>query len=168
VELPGGFDLSLAGPEGSRSIRRWADLGVKRVDGSKWARPEDKAYLYLPAGMNGPAFLALENFRAIMRYNASEKYALAVSHLADRIRGGTSFSRPWPDDVRPISRDEIEEVQRLLAARGYPVGEIDGMLGSRTRAAVRAAQKKNGLRADGFPRPRLLEILRDGSGEAAR
>lgn len=160
VELPRGFDFSLAGREGGRSIGQWANLGVKRADGLEWSHPEERADLFLPAGANGPAFLTLRNFRVIMRYNASEKYALAVSHLADRIRGGARFSRAWPDDVQPISRAEIEEVQRLLAARGYEVGEIDGVFGPQTRSAVRAAQKNSGLRADGFPRPKLLEILR--------
>jgi len=163
VRLPEGFNAGLEGRERGRSIRQWRSLGVQRADGQKFPRPDDRAYLYLPAGVAGPAFLVLENFRAIMRYNPSEKYALAVSHLADRIRGAPGFYQAWPGGIRPISKDEIEEVQRLLAARGYPIGEIDGLLGSRTRTAVRDAQRKHGLEPDGFPRPQLLEILRKDS-----
>lgn len=164
VSLPKGFDDNLAGRNRPRSMREWRRLGVQRIDGLENSRPQESAYLYLPAGVEGPAFLVLRNFRALRRYNVSNKYALAVGHLADRLRGAKGFSRAWPDGVRPISRDEIKEVQRLLAQRGYPVGEIDGLLGSRTRAAVREAQKKNGLKADGFPRERLIKLLRRDNG----
>lgn len=163
VRLPKGFNAGLEGRERGRTIDQWRSLGVKRADGQKFPRPDDSAYLHLPAGAEGPAFLVLRNFRAIMRYNSSEKYALAVGHLADRIRGAPGFYQAWPDGIRPISKDEIKEVQRLLAARGYLLGEIDGLLGSKTRAAVRDVQRKHGLEPDGFPRPRLLEILRTDS-----
>jgi len=163
VNLPSGFDVSLAGRDRGRKISQWRNLGVKRVDGKEFRWPNDGAYLYLPAGAKGPGFLMLKNFRAVMRYNPSHKYALAVSHLADRIGGAGSFARAWPDGVRPISKHEIKELQRLLTARGYDVGEIDGLLGSRTRAAVREIQRKTGRPADGFPRLPLIEILRGDS-----
>lgn len=163
VTLPDGFDARLAGRDGRRKLSQWQDLGVKRIDGQQFGWPGDGAYLHLPAGIKGPAFLVLKNFRSVMRYNPSHKYALAVSHLADRISGAPGFSRAWPDGVRPISRNQIKEVQRLLAARGYAVGDIDGLLGAKTRAAVREIQRKTGRQADGFPRPQLLEILRGDS-----
>lgn len=149
-----------AGRRRARTIRQWRALGVKRVRGQEFPRPGDRAYLYLPAGTKGPAFLLLANFRSIMRYNAAHKYALSVGHLADRIRGAEPFARSWPDGVRPLNSDERHELQRLLTAKGYEVGEIDGILGSKTRAALKAYQKAEGLRADGFPHPRLLERLR--------
>lgn len=40
-----------------------------------------------PAGANGPAFRTTENFRAILRWNQSDFFALAVGTLSDRIGG---------------------------------------------------------------------------------
>ena len=97
-----------------------------------------------------------------MSYNASHKYALSVGHLADRIRGGAKFARAWPGGVRALSEEERFEMQRLLIARGSAIGGIDGVLGSKTRAAIRALQKDKGLKADGFPTAKILEMLREG------
>ena len=44
---------------------------------------------------------------------------------------------------------EVKEVQRRLKEWGYYTGNVDGIFGSGTRAAVVAFQKKNGLAADG-------------------
>ena len=166
VALPRRFNTKLAGRRNARSIKRWQALGIKRVRGKAFPRPADTASLFLPAGRNGPAFLILRNFRVIMRYNAATKYALAVGHLSDRLRGGEAFARPWPGGVRPLNTAERFELQRRLAAKGYEVGEIDGILGSKTRAAVKAYQKEKKRRADGFPHPKILELLRADEGAA--
>ena len=50
--------------------------------------PDERAYLLVPAGAQGPGFLMLHNFRVIMSYNPAEAYAIAIGHLADRLRGG--------------------------------------------------------------------------------
>ena len=160
VKLPGRVGKGYSGRRRSRSLAKWATLGVKRVKGGKFPRPGDRAYLYLPMGAKGPAFLLLDNFRVIMRYNAAHTYALSVGHLADRIRGGSAFAVPWPDGARALSEEERFEIQRGLIARGYEIGDVDGILGSKTRAAIRVLQKDKGLKVDGFPTPKILEILR--------
>ena len=43
---------------------------------------------------------------------------------------------------------------------GFDPGTPDGVLGSRTRAALRAFQRTAGLPADGYPNIELLETLR--------
>lgn len=47
--------------------------------------------------------------------------------------------------------EQVKALQRMLYALGYDLGEnpIDGKFGSKTDAAVRAYQKKNGLTVDG-------------------
>ena len=160
VKLPSRVGKGSAGRRRSRSIAKWAALGVKRVNGAGFPRPKDRAYLYLPMGTKGPAFLLLNNFRVIMRYNAAHTYALSVGHLADRIRGGDAFVTPWPDGARALTEEERFEIQRGLAARGHDVGGIDGVLGSKTRAAIRVLQKEKGVKVDGFPTPKILELLR--------
>lgn len=159
VVLPQRLGAGAAGRKGEKAVREWRRMGLRRADGLAFPHPGDRAYLYLPAGTDGPAFLLRRNFRSIMRYNPARKYALAVGHLADRLQDdGAPLT--WPDGVRPLAESDRKELQRLLAARGYDVGEVDGILGPRTRAAVRDYQKEKRRRVDGFPRPELLDLLR--------
>ncbi len=96
----------------------------------------------------------------IYGYNAAESYALAIAHLADRIKGGGPFVTPWPTDDPGLSRRERRELQTLLAARGHPIGEIDGMIGANSRQAIQAEQKRLGFAADGRAGQKLLRALR--------
>jgi hypothetical protein len=104
--------------------------------------------------------LLIGNFQVIMKYNPAEAYALAIGHLADRIRGGGSFVQPWPRDEGALSRGERFELQQRLATLGYDVGDNDGNLGPRTRAALRDFQARAGLVPDGFASGKLLDRLR--------
>ena len=54
------------------------------------------------------------------------------------------------------------ELQRLLNKHGYEAGDVDGKLGSGTRAAVKKAQLKVGLPANSYPDAALIERLRGG------
>ncbi len=54
----------------------------------------------------------------------------------------------------------VPAVQRALVARGYEPGPIDGIVGTRTRAAVRAFQEDAGFRATGEVDAALLEELK--------
>ncbi len=131
-------------------MREWERLGVHRAAGKTFPRADDKAFLLVPAGAQGPGFLMLQNFRAIMKYNPAEAYAMAIGHLADRLRGGEPFVQPWPRHERVLSRTERYELQQLLAERGFDVGEPDGRLGGRTRNALRQFQASVGQVPDGF------------------
>ena len=102
----------------------------------------------------------LPNFRVIMRYNPAETYALAIGHLADRLRGSGPFAQSWPRYERVLSRDERLELQELLARHGYDVGEPDGHLGAKTRAAIRDFQARIGQVPDGFASAIILDRLR--------
>ena len=160
VELPRGFDYTLADTD--RSIADWARLGVRRPGGRDFPRPSDNAELVLPAGASGPAFLMLKNFFVIKRYNNATAYALAVGHLADRIRGGGPFVHAWRRDALPLSRPQAEELQTLLNRRGFSVGTADGQVGPATRRGIRAYQTSAGLIPDGYASVALLEHIRNG------
>ena len=164
VRLPAGFDSSLAGRTERRALSDWLRRGVVRVDDAKIALPGDtRAALLLPAGANGPTFLVLRNFDAIHAYNASESYALAIAHLSDRLRGGGVFIAQWPTDDPGLSRAQRRELQVLLLARGHAIGEADGMLGSKSRAAIKLEQQRLGwIPVDGRGGSKLLETLRAG------
>jgi peptidoglycan hydrolase-like protein with peptidoglycan-binding domain len=114
----------------------------------------------MPAGAKGPAFLVFSNFDAIYGYNAAESYALAISHLSDRLRGAAPFATPWPTDDPGLSRAERREVQERLAALGNDVGVPDGIIGTRSRTAIEAFQRTAGLPVDGRAGTRVLQALR--------
>jgi lytic murein transglycosylase len=160
VVVPANFNFLLAGRARKMSIRDWERYGLSRPGGRPFPRPDENAFLLIPAGVQGPGFLMLANFRAIMRYNPAEAYALAIGHLADRLRGGEAFAQAWPRYEHVLSRDERLELQQLLARRGYDVGEPDGHLGARTRAAIRDFQTKIGQVPDGYASAVVLDQLR--------
>jgi lytic murein transglycosylase len=157
VKIPSGY----SGPSGRRaksSMASWSARGVTRVDG----RPlgEGEAGLLAPAGLNGPTFLVTSNFEAIYSYNASESYALAIATLADRMAGGRPIATPWPTDNPGLSRAERREMQKLLIAHGYDVGEPDGAVGKKTKDAIADFESKHGLERDGRPSAKVLEALK--------
>jgi lytic murein transglycosylase len=160
IVLPQGFNFLNADPARKLTMAEWARLGVARASREPFPRPGDKAYLFVPAGARGPSFLMLENFRAIMKYNPAEAYALAIGHLADRLRGAGPIMQAWPRDERVLTRAERLELQQHLNRHGFDVGEPNGRLGTRTRVAVRDFQAKSGLVPDGFASAAILERLR--------
>jgi hypothetical protein len=116
----------------------------------------------LPAGAEGPAFLVFKNYDAAFSYNGATSYALAISLLSDRLKGLNGLKTPWPTNDGGLSRAEKREVQRLLLQRGYDVGEPDGAIGAKTRAAISDVQRRIGMPEDGRPGQRVLGALRGG------
>lgn len=160
VAVPKNFNFLLADRGKQLTIREWEHLGIRRASGQPFPRPNDRAFLMVPAGAQGPGFLMLNNFRVIMRYNPAEAYALAIGHLADRLRGGAPFVQAWPRHERVLTREERAEMQQLLMRHGFAIGEADGRFGPRTRAAIRDFQARAGLVPDGFPSQSVLARLR--------
>jgi peptidoglycan lytic transglycosylase B len=160
VVVPADFDFLRASNGRELTIAQWQRLGIVRAGGKPFPRPDDRAFLLVPAGIQGPGFLMLHNFRVIMRYNPAEAYALAIGHLADRLRGGGPFVQGWPRHEKVLSRTERLELQQLLERAGFDVGEPDGRVGARTRAAIRDFQARIGRVPDGFASASLLKRLR--------
>ncbi len=161
VRLPTGFDYARVHDNQNQSLAFWQSHGIERVDGSRLADAtvEDlQAQLLLPTGHQGPAFLVYHNFHVIMGWNRSEAYALAVGHLADRIAGASNLWRT-PQPSKPLRRDQIMQLQQTLKDLGYDPGNIDGIPGPATRAAISAFQKNEGLIPDGFISNALIEQL---------
>jgi membrane-bound lytic murein transglycosylase B len=160
VKLPAGFDWDLADLSIRKPIGAWQALGVRRDDGSDLPSASLMASIVLPAGHTGPAFMVYGNFNAILSWNRSILYAIAVGHLADRMIGLPSLSTPRPAHETPLSRDNVMEMQRLLTSLGFETGEPDGVVGSQTRAALKAYQRRAGLPPDGYPTAEILRALR--------
>ena len=140
---------------------QWAKWGVTRANRSPLENDSMGASLMLPMGRNGPAFLAYENFGVYLKWNQSLTYATTAANLATRIDGAAPMQRGKPG-IPMLSAEDAKELQRQLVKRGYDVGEIDGRLGSATRTAVKAMQKKLNMPADSYPTPELLAALRGG------
>ncbi|MDM0001447.1 lytic murein transglycosylase [Variovorax sp. J22P240] len=158
VRLPTGFDYGRADPAVRQPSAQWATEGVQAVSGQPLPEFADGTIL-LPAGARGPAFLVGPNFRAILRYNNSTSYALAVSLLAQRLAGGPDVQSPWPRDLAALSRSQMIELQTALNQRGFASGAPDGVMGPATREGVRGYQRSVGLPADGYPSAELLQRL---------
>ena len=154
ARLPAGLDLSAH----EREMAEWARMGVVRADGRTMPRA-GTGRIFLPAGIEGPAFILTESWEAIRAYNTSDAYALAIGLLSDRIAGGPALSRPWPTGA-VLSADERREVHRRLATRGLYTGTPDGKFGAQTRDAVRRYQISRGLLPDGYADREVLEALR--------
>ena len=159
VKLPKGFDPKRVSESTLRTVGEWQKIGIVRANGEAYPRATDKASLFSPEGTRGPSFLLLNNFRSILRYNVAKSYALAVGHLADRIRGGGRFVHSWPTDETHLSLEQRTEFQRLLIAHGLMTGEPDGVIGPATLEAVKTYQRSKGLGVDGYPSLTLLKRL---------
>jgi len=157
VRLPQGFDSRAAGT--SRSVGEWRAMGVEAAQGASLPA-QGTATLMYPAGARGPALLTFGNFGVIKRYNNADAYAIAIGHLSDRLRGAGPFQAAWPREDRTLNAAEREELQRLLSARGFDTGGVDGRVGPMTVSAVRAYQTSAGLTPDGYVSMDLLNRLR--------
>ena len=162
VKLPSGFNMNGEGRRAKRAASTWAERGVRPVAGGSVATvfgPDTPLGLMTLAGATGPAFLVSRNFDAVYAYNAAESYGLAIAHLSDRLRGGAPFATPWPTDDPGLSRAQRREVQTLLALRGHDIGAVDGMLGEKSRAAIRTEQNRLGHDVNGRAGQKLLKAL---------
>lgn len=157
VKLPREMDWSKARLDNRLPLSEWSAMGVTEADGDP-LRPNGQAALLLPMGRNGPAFLAFANFDAIRQWNESTVYATTAAYLATRFAGAKPLYAGHAP-VQKLSIPQVRQLQSQLAARGLPVGKIDGIIGEDTRNAVRMIQQQLGLPADGYPDQVLLSKL---------
>ena len=158
ISVPSDFNFAEARIKNTKSPAYWRDKGVTAL-GREISDDVGNVSIFAPAGLRGPVFMLTKNFRVLLRYNTAPAYALAVGHLSQRFFGAAPFERDWPQADRPLLPQEIAELQRRLRKSGYDTGDVDGVLGRQTIAAVRDYQKDRGLAADGFANPGLLELL---------
>lgn len=162
VAVPPSVSCTLEGPDQGRSIAAWEAAGIRRVSGKPFPAHERRGegYLLMPAGRNGPAFIATPNFFVLKAYNNSDLYALFVGHVGDRIQYGVGdFSAPW-GAVGGLYRSEVATMQRALEAQGHDVGGADGLAGFKTRRSIGRWQEANGRAATCFPEPGMKSALR--------
>ncbi len=153
IALPQGFDYELADADVRKAVIEWAGAGVagKTLNLGQDIDPNTRARIFLPAGHKGPAFLVFENFEAILKYNRSTSYALAVGLLSDRLAGREEpILAEWPRTDRALSLAERMALQQALKDKGFDPGPIDGVIGAGTKKALKAWQKAAGVPVDGY------------------
>ena len=157
VTLPAGdFPFEKSGLGNGGTVADWTALGVTIRDGST-VSPELSADLILPQGRGGPAFLAFPNFAVYIEWNKSFVYTTSAAYFATRLAGGPVYQGGSP--APGLDEAAMKQLQEKLAAKGHDVGQIDGILGGGTRAAVQKEQAALGMPADGWPTAELLNAL---------
>ena len=157
VRVPSDIDCTIADPDRKMPLADWLKRGFSLAYGRELPARDlaEPASLLLPAGTYGPGFLIFHNYFALKEYNFSDLYVLFVGHLADRIAEERPFETPWGKVVQ-LKTADLERMQQVLTARGFYQDKIDGKAGMKTRLALGAFQKANGLKLDCWPTAEVL------------
>jgi len=161
VSVPGELPWAEADLKIQHPRSKWAAWGVRQRDGRPLQADSVPASLLLPMGRYGPAFLAFDNFKAYTEWNQSLVYATTAAYYATRLAGAPPYNK-GRGDIPAYGLQETRNLQELLTRHGYEVGKLDGIIGGATRDAIRQAQIKFGLPADGYPSDELFQRLRNG------
>ena len=156
VTLTKELDWLDTGTDKIKTVEEWVNLGIKGKytdlpDGS------DNASLIIPQGRKGPKFLAYSNFHVFFEWNQSFIYVLTAAHFANRLEGSPAFSPGNPD--KGLNKNQMKLLQTKLINLGYDVGQIDGILGAKTRRSIQEVQRSLKKPADAWPTIEFLEIL---------
>jgi len=164
VRVPANIDCTIADPDHALTLAEWIKQSFTLAYG-RAPRAEDlgeKASLIQPAGIYGPGFLIFRNYFVIKDYNFSDLYVLFVGNLSDRIAGGQPFEKPWGQVVQ-LRTAQLEDMQRRLTTLGLYGDKLDGKAGMKTRLALGAYQKANGLKLDCWPTAAVLSHMQEKS-----
>jgi lytic murein transglycosylase len=160
VRVPKDVDCTIGVPEYTLAIGEWLKRGYEPAYGRKLsaAELEQEASLLQPEGIYGPAFLTPKNYFVLKEYNFSDLYVLFVGHLSDRIADARPFATPWSQSEQ-LRTAQVEQMQHTLTARGFYRDKVDGKAGMKTRAALGAYQKAQGLKVDCWPSGQVLQQM---------
>jgi membrane-bound lytic murein transglycosylase B len=159
VTLPPDFDYDQTTERVKKPVADWQAMGIRPATGGSLP-DHGPGSILLPGGHRGAAFLIFPNFQVIEKYNTADAYIIGIGHLADRLKGGPPIAASWPRELRALTLDERRELQDLLGRTGFDPGGVDGRMGPKTIAAVKAFQKARGLVPDGYPSLEVLTLLR--------
>ena len=157
VTLPGGFNTGLLGRGKGKSAAEWQGLGVRSADGRALA---GGSIIAGGNGGGGPYFLLTQNFATILRYNNAQNYAIGVGHLSDRLLGRSAVQASFGPDASGMTKQDRQELQRRLTAKGFDTEGSDGVIGAKTKAAISGYEASIGLPVTGEPTLELLRRLR--------
>lgn len=160
VTLPWNFDYALSGRGTMQEVKKWQKMGVKSKNNKKLSLSEDeKVSIIVPEGRKGAAYLVRNNFRKIMNWNRSENYALAIGFLADYIKSDQEWQPFKQNPAVRIKTDDVLKIQYFINKLGWFKLDEDGMLGSKTREAIKKVQAEAKMPQDGYPDYQLLQKI---------
>jgi hypothetical protein len=146
----------------------------KKYHGNKRNYMNSIAIIETPAGQNR-LFYAVAVLSNVLKKNSAQDHRDLARAVHSMLLGDNPPKAIPPGGRAPETsygigfigyeeeRREMElklETQEALLALGYEIGEIDGIIGSGTRGAIRTFQKAQGDQADGKPSAALLEKMR--------
>ena len=160
VVVPKDFDWKHIHKHEQKTVSDWEKLGIrpKHITAFPDSEKDVIAEWHIPMGQGGPVFLTYPNFKIIMRWNKLSLYAISVGMLADVIQKRYEPIKA-PADFKPFRTTEIICLQEKLTEKGYATGGADGQIGPKTRAAIAAFQRDNGLLPDAYPNFELLKQM---------
>lgn len=157
VSLPWDFDYNKTGYKVTKTLAEWDKMGVRTANGKKIdLNPQLKASIIIPDGRKANTYMVFSNFKRIMIWNRSENYALAVSMLADYTDGNNNYKKITADKRYAITNKDVKKVQAFANKILRTNLKEDGILGPKTKEAVKKLQQKAKLHQDGYPDYRLL------------
>jgi peptidoglycan hydrolase-like protein with peptidoglycan-binding domain len=99
---------------------------------------------------------------ALLRH-LSSRQASAQQHAHNETGPGTSSTAGSPGAKEAAGR--VAQIQLALQRFGYDPGRVDNVVGRKTRSAILAYQRRNGLEPTGEPSLELLDHLRGTGNE---
>ncbi|MGF1766125.1 lytic murein transglycosylase [Enterovibrio makurazakiensis] len=90
VKVPEGIGKEMSGlsQDKAKTLAEWQAVGVRRMNNATLPDVDIKAWLIQPDDEYGRSYLVYGNYQSLMKWNRSHYFAIAVSHLADRIKHG--------------------------------------------------------------------------------
>ncbi|OEE58883.1 lytic transglycosylase [Enterovibrio norvegicus FF-454] len=90
VKVPEGIERELSGlgQDKAKTLAEWEGLGIRRMNNTSLPDVDINAWLIQPDDEYGRSYLVYGNYQSLMKWNRSHYFAIAVSHLADRIKSG--------------------------------------------------------------------------------
>ncbi|OPZ78501.1 MAG: Membrane-bound lytic murein transglycosylase B precursor [Alphaproteobacteria bacterium ADurb.Bin438] len=157
VSIPNDFDWKVFKNNETHSVKEWLEIGILPVNSDDFSNTSLKAELIMPEGYLGPTFLGFNNFKILQSWNKSNYYVISACQLADAFAYKPIIERKR-FLTRAISRPKAMRIQEKLMDLGLYNEGVDGVIGEKTRKALRQVQLEMGLPADGYPTDELFEI----------
>ena len=160
VVLPANFNYLLAERSRQMTIGQWEAMGIARAGDKPFPRAVGQSIFAAARRRPRTGFPDAGEFprhHEIQSGGSVRARHRPPGRPAARRR---AVRAGWPRDERALSMAERFEMQQLLAQRGFDIGEPDGLLGPRTRIAIRNFQSATGQVPDGFASSLVLDRLR--------
>ncbi len=164
VIVPWSFDFSQTGYKKMKKISEWKKLGVRRANNKNLQYANNiSASLIAPEGKKGKIYLVLNNFDNIMQWNRSENYALSIGILADYIQSGKKYQKQADSLNNRLETKDVVLLQKFINEHNYSKQKLseDGILGSKTKEAIKKIQKEAHLVQDGYPDAVLMSLIKN-------